>query len=205
MSVNKKRIGIIIGTARDDHPDTPFLFKRKSKMVGNWVYEQVSSNKFIEEYKPGYMNTENLDFIILDIAKYWPFATQDVIDKWRNIVESCDAFIVIAAEYSHSFPGALKFALDLFPDKDSKTEKAPLKFKPVGIIGLGWAASGARAVEQLKTVMSALGSWVVSTSVLISLYQDMEEDKMNIREHHKKILSRMLNEIFLLITGPTQN
>lgn len=200
MSVNKKRIGIIVGTIRDDGPDLSFSSRRKSSLVAQWVFDQAHTEEFIREYSPGYANTEDVEFVIIDIAKYWPLLDTNVIAKWRNTIEALDAYIIISAEYNHSFPGTLKVALDYFSDKDTEERKAAFRHKPVGIVGLGFGASGARSVQQLKIVMSALGSWVVQDSMLVSLYADTADNNMNMRTHlHRTVLSRMLQEMLLLL------
>lgn len=200
MSMNKKRIGIIVGSVRDYAKDVPFSFTRKSGLVADWIYDRVHNVDFIKDYLPGYKDMEDLEFVIVDIAKYWPLSETHVVTKWLNTIEALDAYIIIAGEYNHSFPGSLKVGLDQFSDKDTEHRKAAFRHKPVGLVGLGFGASGARAVEQLKPVMSALGSWIIKDSMLVSLREDTAENNMNMRTHiHSIVLSRMLQEILLLL------
>lgn len=196
---DKPVIGIIVGSVRTHDNNQDFSSRRKSDLIASWVMNTLRTQEFIDNYSPGYSAREDLEIIILDLINYFPFDAEKE-KAWREKIESCDAYLIVAAEYNHSFPGALKVALDLFSDRDTKERKAAFKRKPVGIVGLGFSASGVRAVQQLKIVMSALGAWLVQESILISLYQDMADNNINIREHlHSTVLGRMMDEIMILL------
>lgn len=64
--------------------------------------------------------------------------------RWIEAVNAQDAFVIVTPEYNHSFPGALKNALD--------HGYSGFNAKPVGFVAYGGAAGGARAVEQLRLV-----------------------------------------------------
>ena len=71
-------------------------------------------------------------------------------NEYNELVDSADGFIIIAPEYNHSFPGALKTLLD-----------GALKeyiHKPVVLMGVsagGWG--GVRVIEHLLNVVRELG------------------------------------------------
>ncbi|MEU1473247.1 NAD(P)H-dependent oxidoreductase [Streptomyces sp. NPDC005761] len=75
----------------------------------------------------------------------------------RTALARSDAFVVVTPEYNHSFPAALKNALDWF-----LTEWAA---KPVGFVSYGGLAGGLRAVEQLRPVFAELHAVTVRETV----------------------------------------
>ncbi|MFI6849758.1 NAD(P)H-dependent oxidoreductase [Kitasatospora sp. NBC_00085] len=70
---------------------------------------------------------------------------------------AADAFVVITPEYNHSFPAALKNAIDL--------HGAEWRAKPVGFVSYGGLGGGLRAVEQLRLVFAELHAVSVRDSV----------------------------------------
>lgn len=71
-----------------------------------------------------------------------------------------DGFVFLIPEYNHSFPAAVKNAIDWH-----FTEWA---YKPVAFVAYG-ASGGIRAVEQLRTVFPELRATTVRESVLIPM------------------------------------
>ncbi|MFF5263757.1 NADPH-dependent FMN reductase [Actinomadura viridis] len=70
---------------------------------------------------------------------------------------AADAFVVVTAEYNHSFPAPLKTAIDWFVDE--------WRAKPVGFVSYGGVSGGLRAVEQLRLVFSELHATTVRDTV----------------------------------------
>jgi NAD(P)H-dependent FMN reductase len=70
---------------------------------------------------------------------------------------AADAFVVVTAEYNHSFPAPLKTAVDWFVDE--------WRAKPVGFVSYGGRSGGLRAVEQLRLVFSELHAVTVRDTV----------------------------------------
>ncbi len=70
---------------------------------------------------------------------------------------SADAFVVVTPEYNHSFPAALKNAIDW--------NYEPWRAKPVGFVSYGGASGGLRAVEQLRLVFAELHAVTVRDTV----------------------------------------
>ena len=66
---------------------------------------------------------------------------------WSEAVTSADGLVLIVPEYNGSFPGALKYFIDLLPFPES-FEGRPVCF--VGLASGGWGAL--RAVEHLQGV-----------------------------------------------------
>jgi NAD(P)H-dependent FMN reductase len=80
--------------------------------------------------------------------------------RWIEAVNAQDAFVIVTPEYNHSFPGALKNALD--------HAYAGFNGKPVGFIAYGGGAGGVRAVEQLRLVCIELQMAPVRAEVNIA-------------------------------------
>jgi NAD(P)H-dependent FMN reductase len=67
---------------------------------------------------------------------------------WSAIVDRADAFVFVTPEYNHSFPAALKNALDYL-----NVEWAD---KAAGLVSYGGVSAGLRAATALKPVLTAL-------------------------------------------------
>jgi NAD(P)H-dependent FMN reductase len=81
------------------------------------------------------------------------------------VVASFDGYVFVSPEYNHGISGALKNAIDfLFHEWGNKA---------AGFIGYG-ATNGARAIESLRLVMSALQVATVRPAVGLSLFTDFE-------------------------------
>ena len=64
--------------------------------------------------------------------------------RWAELVQSCDAFVIVTPKYNHGYPPSLKNALDYL--------YAGWNGKPVGFVSYGGSSGGVRAVEQLRLV-----------------------------------------------------
>lgn len=67
---------------------------------------------------------------------------------WSDRVSRADAFVFVTPEYNHSFPAALKNALDYL-----SMEWAD---KPAAVVSYGGVSAGLRAATALKPVLAAL-------------------------------------------------
>lgn len=83
--------------------------------------------------------------------------------NWSRIVDEADAFVVVAAEYNHSFTAVFKNALDfLFHE---------WHHKPVGFVGYGGVAGGTRAIQAMKPVLTSLGMMPLAEAVYLPFFQ----------------------------------
>lgn len=73
---------------------------------------------------------------------------------------AADGFLVLTPEYNHSFPAALKNAIDWHFDEWA--------YKPVAFVGYGAGSGGIRAVEQLRLVFPELRATTTREAVLLS-------------------------------------
>jgi NAD(P)H-dependent FMN reductase len=170
MSTNT--IGIIVGSTRPE---------RKSIETAEWFQK-----------KAGWFDGLEAEYKIIDLKDYpLPFFGEDdinnAIEPFEQAIRECDGFIFITPEYNHSISGVLKNALDFaYADWDKK---------PAGIVSYGFGANGARAAEHLRGIMAALGMVDVKTHMLISLFDDVQNNRMCFRDLHDKTMGQMLLDI----------
>ncbi|MEU4478411.1 NAD(P)H-dependent oxidoreductase [Micromonospora sp. NPDC023966] len=73
---------------------------------------------------------------------------------------AADAFVVVTPEYNHSFPAALKNAIDWHHREWTA--------KPVAFVSYGAGSGGIRAVEQLRLVFAELHATTTRTGVVLT-------------------------------------
>ncbi|MQB45944.1 NAD(P)H-dependent oxidoreductase [Rhizobium sp. ICMP 5592] len=109
--------------------------------------------------------------------------------QWSRIVERADAVVFVTPEYNHSFPGALKNALDFLHEE--------WKFKPAGFISYGGIAAGARAVQMLKPVLDCLRMIPVYEGVNIAYAQEiLAGGRFAAKAIHEDAATQMLDTLF---------
>ncbi|WP_210589163.1 NADPH-dependent FMN reductase [Streptomyces sp. GESEQ-35] len=79
--------------------------------------------------------------------------------RWSATVSAADAYVFVVPEYNHSYNAATKNALDYLAKEWAG--------KPVAFVGYGGVAAGARAVQALVPVVTALGMVPLAGSVQI--------------------------------------
>ena len=82
--------------------------------------------------------------------------TDPAVVKWTAKVAEADGFVIIAPEYNHGYSAVLKNALDYVGSEWNN--------KAVGFVSYG-SAMGARAIEQLRSVVIELGMAPIKNSV----------------------------------------
>jgi NAD(P)H-dependent FMN reductase len=125
-------IPVILGTPRQG---------RMSQHVANFVLGEVKKH-------PG-VTTELID--VRDIPLPVNDAGEDIKDaRFSETCARADAFIIIAPEYNHGYPGMLKHMLD--------TNLKEYIHKAVGLVGVAAGPfGGTRVIENLLPVMRELG------------------------------------------------
>ncbi len=86
-----------------------------------------------------------------------PDDPHDPAGSLRARLTDADAFVVVTPEYNHSYPAALKTAIDSF--------HAEWQAKPVGFVSYGGLSGGQRAVEHLRPVFIELHAAPVRDAV----------------------------------------
>ena len=132
------RIGIILGSTRPG---------RRGEQIASWVLEAARAHG-------------GADYELIDLARhclgnldeggnpnlqqYQHPHTRD----WSAVIDGFDGFVFLVPEYNHSFPGALKNALDyVYREWNDKA---------AGIVSYGGIAAGTRATQALKQVLSTV-------------------------------------------------
>jgi NAD(P)H-dependent FMN reductase len=87
---------------------------------------------------------------------------------WGAIVDAADAIVFVTPEYNHSYPAALKNAIDYLHQE--------WQDKPVGFVSYGFASAGTRAVAALKPVVAALKMVPVAENVNIPFHTQFIDD-----------------------------
>ena len=149
------KIQIITGSTRPS---------RVNKQVADWAYSLANKR-------------DDLQIELVDIARFdLPHLDEPVpasmgqyshahTKKWSDKIAQADGYIFITPEYNHSFPGALKNALDFL--------YAEWNNKAAGFVGYG-NAGGARSIEHMRGIMGELQIADVRTAVHLSLFTDFE-------------------------------
>jgi NAD(P)H-dependent FMN reductase len=136
--VAKHVLGIIIGSTRPG---------RAGKPIADW-FTAIASKHASFETKVLDLKEINLPFLDeAEQARLKKYAHEHT-KKWSTLVESCDAFVIVTAEYNYGYPAPLKNALDfVYREWNHKT---------CGFVSYGGASGGTRAVQQLKQVTQGL-------------------------------------------------
>jgi NAD(P)H-dependent FMN reductase len=89
--------------------------------------------------------------------------------RWSAKIDAADAFIFVTPEYDHGTPPSLINALVYLLHEWAH--------KPVGFVSYGGPAGGARAVQMVKPMMTALKMVVLFESVMAPLFLHSIDDK----------------------------
>jgi NAD(P)H-dependent FMN reductase len=113
--------------------------------------------------------------------------SKDHTKAWAATIAPYDGFVFVTPEYNHGTSGALKNAIDfLYREWNNKA---------AGFVGYG-RAGGARAIENLRTVMAELMIADVRVQVMLSLFADFEDYKVfKPAERHAKSVHAMLDQV----------
>jgi NAD(P)H-dependent FMN reductase len=148
------RIGIVLASVREG---------RRGEALARWIHGLVAERPDVE--------AELLDLREWPLPPYGlrdppvvaekTYAPGSLERRWADRIAALDGFVVVTPEYNHSFPSALKSALDAV--------YAPWSHKPVAFVSYGGFAAGARAVEQLRLVAVELRMVPVRDEVNVRL------------------------------------
>ncbi len=135
------RLAIIIGSVREG---------RFGPTVASWVADQAAAH--------GGFEVNVIDLADYDIPLTLPAAPPkyagdsyprpDGMAGLTTALDAADAFILVTAEYNHSYPASLKAAIDWHFTQWTA--------KPVAFVSYGGAAGGRHAVLHLENVLTEL-------------------------------------------------
>jgi NAD(P)H-dependent FMN reductase len=97
------------------------------------------------------------------LDKKYPYPN---VQKWSEIADAADAFVIVTPEYNHGYTAILKNAFDwLYPEFDHK---------PVGLVGVSnGPVGGARMIEQLRPIMENFSMFAIRETVMFARVQDV--------------------------------
>jgi NAD(P)H-dependent FMN reductase len=129
----------------------------------------------VAEHVVDVMRWRGLTSELIDVADYAVTGTghtssTGTLDQFGEIIKSADGLVIVAPEYNHGYPGELKMLLDSQYDAYAR--------KPVGFVSVSTGLlGGARMVEQLRLVATALRMVPVSPAVHVSQVADALDDR----------------------------
>lgn len=153
MSMKKPVIALVLGTARKD---------RMSERVALYIKSVLEKR-------------DDLELRYYDVKEMLQDHTipnwegSDAIKPWEEAVEQADAFLFVAPEYNHGYPGELKILLD--QPGGSRYAGKPATVAGVSAGRLG----GARVIEQLIQVFSTLGLVYVNKPLMFGNVEELAE------------------------------
>ena len=114
---------------------------------------------------------------------------------WSAVVRRADAFVFVTPEYNHSFPAALKNALDYL-----NVEWAD---KAAALVSYGGVSAGLRAATALKPVLTSLRMVPVVEAATIPFFQQFltEDGQFVPNEQLAAGGNAMLDELLRLTTA----
>ena len=135
---------------------------RKSVHVARWLHAAMSGRAEIE--------TELFD--VADFALPQDDYGREIKDRfpqWRDAIIRADGLVIVAPEYNHGYPGALKSVLDLLLKE--------YIHKAVGLVGVSagpWG--GTRVIEAMVPMVRELGLAVTFTDLNFPTVQGKFDD-----------------------------
>lgn len=164
-------IPVILGTARRG---------RRSESIALHVAEVIGQRGLATQ--------------LVDVADYAITGTGHLsaaksLETFGETIASADGIVIVAPEYNHGYPGELKLLLD--------SQGQAYARKPVGFVSVSSGLlGGARMVEQLRLVATALRMVPVSPAVHVSEVTDALDDQGRFRSVSlRAVLDSMLDEV----------
>lgn len=161
---------VILGTARPG---------RRSEAVARNVVDVIRRRGLVAE--------------LVDVADYPLTGTgadpTSSLGQYASIMNAADGLVIVAPEYNHGYPGELKLLLDSQHDTYAR--------KPVGFVSVSAGLmGGARMIEQLRLVSTALRMVPVSPAVHVSEVGGALDDQGGFSSSSlQAVLDEMLNEV----------
>jgi NAD(P)H-dependent FMN reductase len=147
MARDPLRLAVIIGSVRQG---------RFGPTVGAWFAGHARRRPDVD------VDVVDLAAVALPLAMpaFGAPPGPEALDALRDLsprLAAADAFVVVTPEYNHSFPAALKNAVDWHREQ--------WRAKPVGFVSYGGLSGGLRAVEALRLVFAELHATTVRDTV----------------------------------------
>ncbi|MFI9723690.1 NADPH-dependent FMN reductase [Streptomyces sp. NPDC052396] len=152
MSESRLKLAVIIGSVREG---------RFGPTAANWFAGEARRRDDIE--------VDLVDLAEVHLGQEAPSMSPSpealaALGQLTPRLAAADAFVVVTAEYNHSYPAALKNAIDW--------HNTQFHAKPVAFVSYGGLAGGLRAVEHLRQVFAELHA--VTTRDTVSFHGTWE-------------------------------
>ena len=151
MTAAHLQIAVIVGSTRDG---------RFGDTVARWFAREAAA-------RPDLL-VDLVDLADVDLPARYPDGATPAVRDFADRIERADGIVVVTPEYNHSFPAALKQAIDLL--------RTPWKRKPVAFVSYGGLAGGLRAVEQLRLVFAELHAVTIRETVSLHRFPELFDD-----------------------------
>jgi NAD(P)H-dependent FMN reductase len=175
--MSRLKIAVILGSTRPG---------RNGEAVAEWVMEQAKRRA-------------DADYELIDLAEYpLPHMDEPIppsqgryvgehTKEWAAKIAQYDGYVFVTPEYNRSIPGVLKNAIDYV--------YAEWNDKGAALVGYG-TVGGIRAMEQLRTVLSAVKIAHVHQALAFSLYTDFENFSTFLpATHHEPLAATMFDQL----------
>ncbi|MFC9257069.1 NADPH-dependent FMN reductase [Amycolatopsis thailandensis] len=136
------RVAVIIGSVRHE---------RFADAITGWLLTELAAIDGLE------VDPIDLADVDLPLQGTQPGGTETPIS---GRLHAADAYLVVTPEYNHSFPAALKNAIDW--------HFSEWAHKPVAFVGYGAGSGGIRAIEQLRLIFPELRATTIRDAVLLN-------------------------------------
>lgn len=117
------------------------------------------------------------------------FNPPDSFKPFQDKISNCKGILIIVPEYNGSFPGALKYFIDLLKFPES------LKSLPVAFVGVSSGVFGAlRSIEQLELIFQYREAHLFAKRVIMPKINELlnpEKTKI-ISEYHEQKIDQLL-------------
>ncbi|GAA0409600.1 FMN reductase [Acrocarpospora corrugata] len=176
MSDNQLNVAVIVGSVRDG---------RFGPTVANWFVGEAA-------------HRDDVRVDLIDLAEVPLGASAPSMSPPAEVLASlgeltprlaaADAFVVVTPEYNHSYPAALKNAIDW--------HNAQFHAKPVAFVSYGGLSGGLRAVEHLRLVFAELHA--VTTRDTVSFHgawQQFDGDGLKEPEGPADAAKKLLDQL----------
>lgn len=152
MTLQKPRIGIVIGSTREG---------RFGEKPAHWIHEIAKQHTGLD-FEMVDLRDHPLPFFNEPMSPAWAPAKNAAAQRWADKLATLDGLIVVTPEYNHGPSAVLKNALDYAYKEFIR--------KPIGFVGYG-GVGAARAVEQLRLVAIELQMAPVRNAVHIGMVE----------------------------------
>lgn len=166
---DKLFIPVILGTNRKNC---------ESRKAADLIISNLESHDDIETVM---IDTHDFDF---PKDEYGP-ALAEKFPEYKSTIEKCDGMIIVAPEYNHSYPGALKTLLDICQDE--------YHHKAVGIASVtSGSMGGSKLPESLLPVVRAFGLSVIRHDLIFTNIKDLDSQKEDWDRRIQKFLDELV-------------